>query len=97
MKANQKINQKIKNWIKSNIGNTFENGFSFENSDISMPNGGSTTIYILHGEYYQFSSGQNWSDQEPTLIGDLDDCVQFVFSNRKDINAELKANYNFLL
>ena len=54
----------------------------FKDSRISMVNGGNTEIRYHDGEFYNYSWGQNWRDQQENLIPDIE---RYVWKNRKSI------------
>jgi len=70
------------------------------NPRISMANGGDTSFYEENGDFYSFSSGQNWSDQarqhltreemierlQEALDGVADDFEKYAYDTR-DSNA----------
>lgn len=60
------------------------NVWIFSDSTISMPNGGSTEIRKHNEQFYQFSSGQNWSDQQEEHIPNI---PSFVWKHRADIRC----------
>lgn len=58
--------------------------FIFRDSEISMIGGGSTEISFDGENFLQFSQGQNWQDQQKSIIKNP---IDFVYRKRKDING----------
>ena len=56
--------------------------FIFRDSHISMVNGGCTEIRFHDGEFYNYSYGYNWCDQQESPIMDIE---KYIWKNRKSI------------
>jgi len=69
----------------------------YDDPSISMSNGGHTSILRCWNaakkinEWYIFSEGPGWCDQERTLIGNDNDAINFVWKNRRGINASISV------
>jgi len=68
----------------------------YDDVDICMLSGGNTTLYLEgYGddiEYYTYSSGPNWWDQERTQLS-RKKVIEKIWRNRKNINAETRRCY----
>jgi len=54
----------------------------FRDPKISMPNGGATEIRKKGEDFYSYSSGENWYDQQEEIIADIG---SYIWKNRRAI------------